>query len=359
MRKEFYYMLFLLLFTSCEEVYQPDLESVPGILMVDAHVTNDPNQNFVKLSKTRDFYATGPEERISGARVDLVQVTGTNLRPVETPFRSTESGAGYYRFDNLPVAGNKYKLRIFHGGDVYESNLEVMPPVPDIDSLYTDFKLEKTLRTDAYGAPEQVETKGQEVYIDAPIRQTLQYYRFFWRTVLQWTYYPRVINGPPVPSYLGWISRYQDGLFNVAGKKQFSVSDHVSKHAITTLPYNPVAYLDSAAQTASGWIIILDQYGISKDSYDFHESLNKQLSADGNLFDPLLTQVYGNIRCKNDASKLVLGYFDLNSYKQHRYYLNLGMNEKSKVIKHRIFQYYDITDHGYVRGIPPAFWESN
>jgi hypothetical protein len=259
----------------------------------------------------------------------------------------------------LPIPGNKYKLRILLGKDVFESNLEVMPPVPEIDSLYTGFRLEKSFRTDAYGAPEQIETKGQEVYIDAPIRQTLQYYRFYWRTVLQWTYYPRVANGPPVPSYLGWISKYQEGLFNLSGVKQFSNSKRVAKHTILTLPYNIGSVLDSLAQVGSGWIVILDQYGVSKDSYDYHISLNKQLSATGNLFDPLLTQVYGNIRCKNDASKIVLGYFDLNSYKQHRYYLNLGINEKSKVVKHRIYKHYDISDRGYVRGIPPPFWESN
>jgi len=351
--------LFLFLLVSCEDIYKPDLEIVPGILVVESQLTNEPTKNFVRLSKSNEFYNTNQQEKITGARVDLVQVTGTNIRPVETIFKLTENGAGNYIFQNTPIPGNRYKLRITVGTDIYESNLELMPPIPVIDSLYTRFKLEKSYRTDASGPPTLVETPGHEIYIDAPITQALQYYRFNWRTILQWTYYPVVLSGPPQPSYLGWLSRYQDGLFNLAGIKQFSISSHVTKHPILSLPYNVEAYLDSSSQVGCGWIVILDQYGISKDSYIYHENLNKQISAEGNLFDPLLAQVYGNFRCKNDDSKMVLGYFDLNSYRQHRYYLNLGVNEKSKVVKHQIKKYPDIPDRGYVRGIPPVFWETN
>lgn len=360
MQKRLIYLALLVsLFVSCEEIYKPELETVPGKLVVESHVTNDPNQNYVLLSKTNDFYNTEAQEKISGARVDLVHVTGTNLRPIETPINSTENSPGFYVFQKLPVPGNKYKLRIMIGKDIFESNLELMPPLPVIDSLYTGLKVVKSYRTDPYGPPTLMESPGQEIYIDAPITPSNQYYRFNWRTVIQWTYYPVVLNGPPKPSYFGWISSYQDGEFNLAGIKQFSNSGHVTKHPIHFLPYDIRAFLDSSAQTACGWIVMLDQYGISKDSYTYHVNLNKQLTAEGNLFDPLLAQVYGNIRCKNDYSKIVLGYFDLNSYRHHRYFLNLGFSEKNKVIRHEIKKYPVIPDKGNVRGFPPEFWENN
>ena len=107
-----------------------------------------------------------------------------------------------------------------------------------------------------------------------------------------------------------------------------------------------------------GWILILNQYGISKSSYDFHDKLNKQFSAEGSLFDPVLTQVYGNIHCKSDQSKIALGYFDLNSYRQYRFYLYFGDNKDNTVIQRRINRYPVITDTGYTRGLPPDFWET-
>ncbi|MDP3643202.1 MAG: DUF4249 family protein [Bacteroidota bacterium] len=356
-RRLLFLVLMVTLFVSCEDIYKPDLEIVPGIIVVESQVTNDLNQNYVILSKTTDFYNPMPQEKVTGARVELVQLSGFSYYPIETIYNSTEISPGHYIFKNPPVPGNNYRLRITMGPDVYESNLEQMPPLPVIDSLYTRFKLEKSYRTDTYGPPTLVKTPSQEIYIDAPITPLLQYYRFNWRTVLQWTNIPPS-NGPSVPSFWGWLSRYQDGEFNLAGIKQFSTSNLVTKHPVLSLPYNLHDYLETDKQTGCGWILILDQYGISKDSHNFYENLNKQLSAEGNLFDPLLTQVFGNMRCKSDSSKIVFGNFNLNSYKQYRYFLYLGTNEKSKMILRKLNRYPDIPFRGVVQGIQPSFWET-
>ena len=71
--------LFAVLFASCEEYYTPDLEVVPGMLVVESHLTNDPRQNFVRLSMTQDFYSTVQEEIIIGAKVDLIELGGQKI----------------------------------------------------------------------------------------------------------------------------------------------------------------------------------------------------------------------------------------------------------------------------------------
>lgn len=352
-RRLVYMVLILMFFVSCEEIYKPELEIVSGNLVVESHVTNDPDLNFVKLSKTNDFYNPMPQEKVTGARVELVQFKGFGYYDFEIVYNSTEISPGHYIFKDTPVPGNKYRLRITLGNDVYESNLEHMPPLPHIDSLYTGFKLERSYRTDAYGPPTLVETPSQEIYIDAPITSSLQYYRFNWRTVLQWTNL-----SPPIPPIQGWLTRYQNGVFNLAGIKEFSHSNRVTKHSILSLPYNLQAYIETDKQMGCGWIVILDQFGISNDSYNYFENLNKQQTSEGNLFDPLLTQVYGNMHCSTDSSKIVFGNFNLNSYKQHRYFFYLGSNEKSKVIRRQINHYQDIPARGLFQGIPPSFWET-
>jgi len=349
--KLLYLALIVLLFVSCEDYYKPDLEIVPGLLVVESHLTNDPNQNFVRLSMTRNFYSTDAVEKIIGAKVDLIEVGGQTSRAIE-------NSIGYFTFTKTPIPGKKYILRISYQKDTYESEAVIMPPLPTIDTLYTTHQIEKSFRTDAYGVPDQIQTPVREICIDAPITKSLQYYRFSWRAILQWAYYPEALGFPP-PPYYGWISKYDNGLFNISGPKEFSVSTQVKNHPILSLAYDSQAYLDSVEQIASGWILILHQYGITKESNNFHERLNKQLSAEGSLFDPLLTQVYGNIHCRNDASKIVLGFFDLNSYRQYRYFLNLGLNEKSTVIQRRLNSYPVIPDGGYTRGVPPEFWENN
>jgi hypothetical protein len=354
MRKEIIYLaLFLGLFASCEEYYKPNLKVVPSILVVESRICNILQKSYVKLSMTQDFYNTSENLDVAGAKVELVQVGGSITRGID-------GGAGYFTFTSSPIVGKKYFLRITNQNDIYQSETVLMPPVPQIDSLYTIDNVEKSYRTDAFGNPELVETEGRKIYIDAPITSSLEYYRFDWRAVLQWIYSPPgTSTSPPPPPWWGWKSIYNLSTFNIAGPKEFSRSDKVTKHPILSLAYDNKAYLDSNTLVGSGWILILDEYGISKSSYDFHEKLNKQLSAEGSLFDPVLTQVYGNIRCTSDPTKTILGFFELNSYRQYRYFLNFGTNKDAKVIQRRLNNYPDIPNYGLLKGSRPVFWESN
>lgn len=353
MRKiNIYIFLIVFAFYSCEEYYTPELENVEPMLVVEAHITNDLKQNFVKLSMTSDFYSQSLPVKVTGARVDLVELAGTTTRAIE-------QSDGYFTFNRIPTQGRTYILRIQHKGNTYESGNTVMPPLPKLDSLYTEHKIEKRYVTNAYGVPSQIEIPGREIYVDAGVSSSLSNYRFNWRAVLQWTYSPPATSGPAPPPYYGWISRVDRNLFNIAGPKEFSVPEKIRKHKLLLLAYDGNLYLDSIQQYPLGWIVIADIYGITKTSFSYYEKLNKQFSAEGSLFDPILTQVYGNIFCKNDPSKIVLGFFDLKSYRQYRYYMNLGYGNDKDVIIRQIHRYPDIPDGGLVVEFQPEFWEHN
>jgi len=341
-----YLALFLVLLVSCEEYYKPNLDVAPGMLVVESCLTNDSSRNFVKLSMTKGFYSNSPDEKIIGATAELIEVGGQTINGIE-------NNSGYFTFLETPVSGKQYKLRISYQNDIFESEFAIMPPLPSIDSLYTKHKVETSYQTDASGKPLIIKTPGREICIDAPITPELKYYRFNSREVLQWAYFPPSMG----PAYFGWVPISDNGIFNLAGLKEFSTSSAVKVHPIFSLAYDAHQYLDSAAQIPEGWIAIIDQYGITKESYDFHEKLNQQFSAEGSLFDPVLTQVTGNIHCKNDPSKIVLGFFDLNSYRQYRYFLDIGSDENSTGFQRRINRYFDIPEKGYQIRTYPVFWE--
>lgn len=352
MRKKLIYIaLLMVLLTSCEQYYNPDIEEVPTMMVVESHITNDPNQNYVKLTRALNFYSSEQQTKIVGAKVILIEETGTS-------FTGIESGTGYFTFARIPVPGKKYMLRITHQKDIYESDQVIMPPLPRIDTLYTNHRVEKTYQVDAFGGLMHIETPGRDICIDAPINASLKYYRFNWRAIIQWIYQAPIPPGAmPSPPIFGWKSFYDNGIFNITGSKQFSVSDKVKNHPILFLGYDSRAYLDSSTLVPQGWIVIINQYGIPKESYDFHEKLNKQFTADGSLFDPIQTQVYGNIRCRSDSKKIVAGFFDLNSYRQYRYYVYLGTNQNSTINQRRLNRYLEIPDNGSLVGTIPAFWE--
>ncbi len=346
----FYLILMMVLLVSCEEYYTPDLDETTGLLVVESHLTNDVNQNVVKLSLTKNFYSKEAAGTIAGARVDLVEVGGKTTSGVET-------NPGSFTLAKIPVVGKSYILRINYNGDLYESDAVIMPPIPSIDTLYTGHKFEKKYRTDAYGVPELIEIPSREIYVDAPMTSALKYYRFSWRAVLQWIYVAPMgaFNLPP-PIWYGWNSKYDLGSFNLAGPKEFSVSTQINKHPILSLAYNGQEYLDSTSQSPAGWIILIDQYGIQKPSYDFHDKLNKQFAAEGSLFDPVQMQVYGNIHCKNKPEKIALGFFDLNSYRQYRYFFDFGTNTGNYVRQRRLPNSPEIPGGGYIIDKYPDFW---
>ena len=72
MRKESYYLSFLLLlFTSCIKYYNPPMDTVSGMLVVDAQITNDISRNVVHLSRTRSYYNDQPVVEVTGAAVTM------------------------------------------------------------------------------------------------------------------------------------------------------------------------------------------------------------------------------------------------------------------------------------------------
>lgn len=372
-------VLSVTLLLSCEELYKPTIDIVSGPMVVDSHITNDPNNNYVTLSKTRNFYSNYAVEWISGANVELVQ---DNFQII----KGREDVPGYYIFAATPVPGNRYKLRISVSKDVYESDYIVMPPIPQIDRITAKHNIDKIYRINGFGVPELFNLPGREIAVDVPVTPKTECYMFRYRAVIQWKYVPKVpydstldytpedtlklarIKALEAPSakpdtsikiLYGWKSIADDNLFNIAGPKEFSTSRKIENHHIVSLAYDSTYYLDSLEQKPYNWIIILDEYGIPKESYDYLGQLNKQFKADGSLFEPVLSQVYGNILCKTDPSKIAMGFFNLNSYRQYRYYINLGNENDFNLVFRPLKTFYDISDHGFRKGKPPVFWETN
>ncbi|MEI6138547.1 MAG: DUF4249 family protein [Mariniphaga sp.] len=347
------YILFLvILFASCEEFYTPKIDTIGGQLVVDAQITNDISQNYVHLTKTNAFYSTQPAEPVTGAKVELVQIIGTST----TSTTAYESGAGNFYFSSTPIIGKNYKLRITILQDIYESEVVAMPPIPTISSFYTEHKAEKQYRTSSSGAPIEYFFEGRQTYIDAPITSTLSHYRFGLRSIMEWVFTPPEVAGPPPPQVYGWNSFYYKSEYYLAGPKVYSQSGKIEKQPLMMMSYSTYDYLQTDSVVQKGWIFIIDQFGTSTGSYDFHEKLNSQFAADGSLFDPVQTQIFGNITCKSDASKMVFGYFDLNSYRQYRYYMTLGGKMNSSIPR-QINRYPTIPYSGTTVGFPPTWWE--
>jgi len=350
MRKELiYFYFFIILLSSCEEKYTPVIDTIDGQLVVEAQITNDPTRNFVHLTKTTSFYDKQTSGAVPGASVELVEINGRTIQ-------GTGNGAGFFNFNTVPVSGINYKLRIIVQNNTYESEVVTMPPIPSILNFYTGHIERKEYLTDGYGVPMAYQVKEREIYVDAPVTMTISNYRFKTRAILEWSWSPQALFGPPPPPHYGWQSHYPKSEFNIAGPKKFTQTGKIEKHPLMTLPYNAKELFLLPDSVMNGWIMIIEQFGTTKGSYEYHEKLNSQFGADGSLFDPIQNQIYGNITCITDPSKIVFGYFDLNSYRQYRYFLYIS-NPNAAVTLRQIFRYPFIPEEGDVVNTPPDWWE--
>jgi hypothetical protein len=348
MNRLIYILLLLLLCVSCEEIYTPKINTVAGQLIVDALVTNDLSQSYVHLTKTAGFYDKEAPGAITGATVKLIDSKGIVQLGIEgTP--------GNFSFKKAPTTGETYHLQIQTGNELYESESVLMPDLPTVSKFYTERTNKIEYTTNSSGTPVGTSVLVQSLYLDAPVSAALSNYRFNTRTVMEWIYIPP--NTPMPPTIFGWQSLYNNNTYNIAGPKKFSQSEQIEKQLLMELPYNTTGLIQTGASVV-GWILILDQFGTSQGSFDYHEKLNSQFTAAGSLFDPIQTQIYGNITCKTDASKAVFGYFDLNSYRQRRYYVYFpDPKSDNPVITREITSYTDIPDNGKSTNLRPVWWE--
>jgi hypothetical protein len=58
---------------------------------------------------------------------------------------------------------------------------------------------------------------------------------------------------------------------------------------------------------------------MNRESYRFYKSANAQLEITGKIFDPIASQLLGNMKCINHPEKKVLGLFEASSVVKRAY----------------------------------------
>jgi hypothetical protein len=120
---------------SCEEPITLDLDQTPSKLVIEAQVTNRVGYQYVKLTRTADFYQTGKTPRVTNAQVIVRDDLGNTFTFVHNP-RSHADSAGIYIPQNRFAGeiGRTYTLRVDSEGETYTAQDKMVSVIP-IDSL--------------------------------------------------------------------------------------------------------------------------------------------------------------------------------------------------------------------------------
>ena len=344
-----YFIMFLGLLGSCEEIYNPEIEKVENVIVADARLIAGSYNNEIILYKSLGYNEkekTYPE--ISGATVSITDSEGNE-------FNLFESTSGHYPVQFWLNPRLNYKLKIEHGGNIYESSFEPVPSPPSIDTIF-GVKEKKVIAADGENNIDNFkEVEGLQLYCNILNGKELPYYRFSANRVMQYTYLVEVpfFGGVLQRVMYGWNTREISGSFNVAAPNDYGNSSIIIKHPLFFMPKSPDL---NTGYSFNGWILIMRQYRISQSEYAYYSDLNKQLEANGNLFDPMYVQARNNLKCINNPEQIILGNFEIASANEYRYFVHYLSDEKGYMIK-PIPWFYEIPPDGEILEYQPEFWE--
>lgn len=352
------YIVIFVVFISCEEIYHPDLKEVNSLLVIEALVTNSPDKNFIKITRASNFNESNVNTPVNNAVVELISEEG-NI------YNGFLSSSGNYSLPFSINVGHKYKLKVSVSDTVYVSEFQKMPELPAIDSVYIEVETNVLDAFSSSGVPYKKEFRGAQVYADIPVNNQLNHYRFNWSSVFLYII-PPPDPPPPIPpgppSTYCWETMPGNGDFILTALPRFSSSTQLLGQPLLfrLFDYESFIPLDDLELRAygNGWIVMFEQFGLSEETYVFYEQLEKQLNAEGKLFDPINTQLVCNMKCETHQEVKVLGIFEVSSHLHFRYYLHTDVNP-DKVFYYKINTHYEIPNKGkFMSPSYPYFWES-
>ncbi|GAA4350988.1 hypothetical protein GCM10023185_09280 [Hymenobacter saemangeumensis] len=291
----------LLLLAGCVDPYMPDAITVPtNYLVVDGFI-NCNGVSEIKLSRTYNISASTPPPRVSLATVYVEEESGPRYLLRESP-------VGTYTSSALVLnRAKRYRLRITtNGGSDYASEFVPAKFTPRIDSI--SWKAEDTgvgIRVNSHDAS-----------------GTTQYYK--WDYEETWEFAPLVnpileyANGQIIPIRTRYPQRCWRNASSTAitqAKTTNLSQDVVSNFLLLTLPPN-------AERLRYKYSILVRQYAQTREEYAYWDLLKKNTENIGTLFDPLPSQLTGNIRCLSNPEEPVLGFIGAHSVEEKRIFID-------------------------------------
>jgi hypothetical protein len=270
-------------------------------LVVDGFIDAGADSTIFTLTRTSNLNPTSPPTTELGAQLI---VEGSNGYASQL----TEMGNGRYGANglNLDITQN-YRLSIATtNGEKYLSNYAPVKSSPPIDSISWQ-------RSDS----------GVTVYANThdPLNNTRYYH---WDYVETWEYHSNydsymhfdpangtIINNIEIPH----ICYSTDNSNNIViGSSAKLTSDIIYLAPLTVVPLN-------SNKISVRYSIIVRQYALTADEYNYWQALQTSTEQTGSLFDQEPSQITGNISCISNPNEPVIGYIGVGSVAESRIFI--------------------------------------
>jgi hypothetical protein len=267
MKNVFILCSLVIAFSSCEKTVHLDMEQTPQRIVIEGYVTDMADHNFVKVTRTKDFYTNGATPRVTDATV-MVEDSDGNIFNFIHYAGTNEDSAGYY-FPETPfagVVGKTYKLSVIVDGESFSAEDELFRLVP-MDKLEYRVNEEEQEDPEDHGRFYEV-----LLFVKEP-KETKDYYLF---------------------------KCFRNDTIDYAAENDIYYSDdELIGENIDGVPL-PIFY-------AKGDVARVEVYSMTRDAFVYYRDLQKLLTNDGGLFGTPPANPRSNL--SGDA----LGFFQVSA----------------------------------------------
>jgi hypothetical protein len=300
--------------SSCIEPFTPpETTAGQGYLVVDGFLNTGDDTSFISLRRTQNIHDNFKPFTVQNAVLSVGTEDGGEN------YQFIHAGEGKYYLPPQSFNQNsRYQLKIQLGEEVYQSEFVSVSQTPDIDSL-------------TYRVDNQQNSVVINVNTHDKTNQT-RFYRWRFEETYEYvaTYYSSltlkdtILFGRPMQVMIPrveninrcWKTNLNQNILLGSTIKQ-------TQDAILSLPVNNVPI--STNKFFIRYSILVKQYGLTREAFDYWTTLAKTTQGTGSLFDPLPSLVTGNIKNIHNKDQLVFGYFSAGTEKEMRLFIDEGL----------------------------------
>ena len=295
-------VMLMVVLSACLEPYNPpEIKDDVDILVVDGFVNTTDSSAQVRLSKAVPLSNDGGSQPVTNALVQVEEENGPS-------YILDEIELGSYSLTKMNLnSAKRYRLSVLTNNDTkYFSDFIDLVATPQIDSITWHPSRQQS---------------GIDIFVNTHDDSGKSKY-FRWTFEETWVYRSsyganyKLVSGQVEPNPLDISTCYHN---------KPSTEIHVGSTvqlATDVIRNFPLAFIPVLSQKVSvKYSILVKQQSLTKEAYNFWTQLKKSTESLGGLFDPLPSQVLGNIYSESNSAEPVLGYFSGGQTSEKRIYI--------------------------------------
>jgi hypothetical protein len=304
MNKIFGFLILLSLIGCKDELVIPLRPDDKSLLVVEGALRVGKDSTVITLSKTSNV-----NEKVNFKPVLKANLTVEGKNGGSTPLK--EIGNGRYSHLNLGlVPGNEYRLRIRTSDNKeYLSEYVVAKITPDIDSI--SWRKENG---DLFIYANTHDNTNNTRYYKWDYDETWEIRSSYWAN------YQYVGGSKPVISSPGF--HYRCWKYTTSTTINVGTSAQLSSDIISEFPL--VLIKTGSEKLSVRYSILVRQESLSKTAYEYFLLMKKNTESIGSIFDPLPSDLKGNIQCISNPEEGVIGFLTASSLVQKRIFITQG-----------------------------------